>query len=495
MEEPSESREKRPREKITPDTVIPPLPSKAERLPPPDEDKYKRELQIIEGKITRLRDKKKGVHDQIKVKKEGGKMDNQDLSVKEFIGTKVTSRKEMIANRAKLRDELDNLKHEFYSMVDEQKKIRPRIKIFDKEKTEKQIEVIQRKIETTTLTLSEEKKAIQELSELQQSVPLITQHATRAKKLDENKARQEVIKAQITAFNQEIDQTSNIINETNSKIKSSKDHLNTEIPAMFEETKKIATEIEMLEGEKKTLTDNFKEMKYAYNKQQSEIRQIEWMTKMKAKIIEQEERRKKEEEQLKLDELNKPHPYAKEITSCETYISYLDRFIPKDSSGTHKEYKEFNDPNLLIEKSVLNAKEAEEWFGATSKKEKKKKNKKQKKTEGLLANQPVDLLNFFSYCGIKVPTTVDEAKAAIEELNKRKSEWEAKDTRENVEEKKMEEANESKSADLSFNPVNFPAPEESKAKENYGIFEDKGPVPEVKEVTRGKRGKRRYKLS
>lgn len=492
MEEPSDSREKRPREKITLDTVIPPLPSKAERLPPPDEDKYKREIQIIEGKITRLRDKKKGVHDQIKVKKEGGKMDNQDLSVKEFINAKFTSKKEMVANRAKLRDELDSLKHEFYSMVDEQKKVRPRIKIFDKEKTEKQIEIIQRKIETTTLTLSEEKKAIQELSELQQSVPLIAQHATRGKKLDENKARQEVIKAQITALNQEIDQTGNVINETYSKIKGSKDQLNTEIPTLFEETKKIATEIDQLEVEKKALTDDFREKKYAYNKQQSEIKQIEWMTKMKTKIIEQEERRKKEEEQAKLDELNKPHPYAKEITSCETYISYLGRFIPKDSSDTHKESKEFNDPNLLTDKSILNAKETEEWFGASNKKQKKKKSKKQKKTEGLLTNQPVDLLNFFSYCGIKVPTTVDEAKAAIEELEKRKSEWETKETRENAEEKKTEEANEIK-ADLSFNPVNFPAPEESKAKENYGIFEDKGPVPEIKEVVRGKRGKRRYK--
>lgn len=493
MEEPKESRETRHREKITLDTEIPPMPSKAERLPPPDEDKFKRELQIVEGKISKLRDKKKGVHDQIKVKKEGGKMDNQDLSVKEFIGTKVTSRKEMLANKSKLRDELDNLKHEFFSMIDEQKKIRPKIKIFDKEKTEKQIEAVQKKIETTTLTLNEEKKLIQELSELQQSVPLISQHATRAKMLDENKARQEVIKTQLTAINQEIDQTSSIINETNSKIKSSKDSLNTEIPAMFEETKKIAVEIEALETERKKLNDDFREKKYAYNKQQSEIKQIEWMTKMKAKLVEQEEWRKKQEEQEKLDELNKPHPYAKEITSCDTYISYLSKFIPKETLQAHEETKEIKDPGLLPGKSVLNAKETEEWFGAPSKKPKKKKSKKQKKTEGLLTNQPVDLLNFFSYCGIKVPTTADEAKAAIEELEKKRNDWEKMESRDKEESKKNHEPSENKTTDLAFNPVNFPAPEESVVKENYGIFEDKGPVPEVKEETRGRRGRRRFR--
>lgn len=494
MEEPGESRESRPREKITLDTVIPPLPSKAERLPPPDEDKYKRELQIIEGKISKLRDSKKGVHDQIKVKKEGGKMDNQDLSVKEFIGSKVVSRKEMLETRRKLRDELDSLKQEFFRMIDEQKKIRPKIKIFDKEKTEKQIEAIQRKIETTTLTLNEEKKAIQELSELQQSVPLITQHATRAKKIDDNKARQEVIKEQITAINQEIEQTSSVINETNSKIKSSKDQLNTEIPAMFEETKRIAGEIDKLEAEKKSLNEDFREKKYAFGKQQSQIKQIEWMTKMKAKIVEQEEWRKKHEEQEKMDEMNKPHPYAKEIMSCETYISYLGTFIPKEVGDVNKETREIKDPGLIPDKAVLNAKETEEWFGAPSKKPKKKRSKKQKKTEGLLTNQPVDLLNFFSYCGIKVPTTVDEAKASIEELQKRKNQWEVMDTRAHEDNKKVDENSENKSSDLSFNPVNFPAPEESKVKEIYGIFEDKGPVPEVKEEnTRGRRGRRRFR--
>ena len=236
MEESKESREPRQREKITLDTVVPPLPTKAERLLPPDEDKYQHDLKALDGKITKLREKKKGVHDQIKVKKEGGKMDNAELSLKEYIGSKVTNRKELFTSRNKLRDELDTLKQDFYSMIDEQKRIRPKIKIFNKEATEKQIENIQRKIENTTLTLQEEKKCIVELGILQHSLPLIPLHETRAKKIDDNKARQEIIKAQITVLTREIDETSSLIDETANKAKSGHDQLKQELPLMFEET-------------------------------------------------------------------------------------------------------------------------------------------------------------------------------------------------------------------------------------------------------------------
>lgn len=491
--EPQESGEPRQREKITLDTEIPPLPSKAERLVAPDEDKFERDLKSFEGKIKRLRDKKKGVHDQIKEKKEGGKMDNADLSVKEFIGGKRTSKKDFITAKNKLRDELDQLKTDFYQMVDEQKKIRPKIKIFDKEKTEREIENIQTRIETTTLSLHDEKKLISDLSALQLSVPLITIHNTRAKKLDENKARQEVIKLQIGEINKQIDHTTALIEETSSKIQSGKDNLKQELPSLFEETKKVQEEIEALEAEKKKFYEDFRAKKNAFLKQQREIKQIEFITKMKAKLVEQEERRKKQEEYEKQAELNKPHPYANEILSCDAFIAYLSKYIPKENVEVAKNDRQLTE-NYLPDKSELNAKESEQWFGAKEKKQKKKRTKKQKNNEGLLGSQPIDLLNFFSYCGIKVPTNVDEAKAAIEELESKKKQWEGMDTREteNQEEKKSrKDAENKKHTDISLNPVNFPAPEDSKAVEKYGIFKDEGPVPAQTEQFRGKRGKRR----
>ena len=491
--EPKESRESRPREKITLDTEIPALPPKAERLPAPDEEKHERDVKIVENKINRLRDKKKGIHDKIKEKKEGGKMDDVDKSVKDFIGEKITNKKEFAAARGKLLDEKDGLRREFFEMIEEQKRIKPKIKIFDKEKTERAIENIERKIETTTIDLHEEKKLISELSTLQQSLPLINAFNARSKKIDENKRRQEVINAQIDALSGEIKQTKSIIDETNNKIRSGKDNLKQELPTLFEESKKIQAEIDTLEEERKGLQEEFREKKFAYQKQQNLIKHVDFVTKMKAKLVEQEERRKKQEEYEKQDELNKPHPYANEILSCDAFISYLSKFIPKQISEKAENKQPVGSENYLPDKSELNAKETESWFGASVKKPKKKRVKKQKNTEGQFVSHPIDLMNFFSYCGIKVPTNPEEAKAAIDELVSRKKHWEALEKREeDVEEKKSKKHDDRKHTDLSLNPVNFPAPEDSKAQEKYGIFKDEGPVlPVEAENIRGKRGKRR----
>ena len=495
--EPKESREPRTREKITLDTEIPALPSKAERLPAPDEEKQERELKIVENKIKRLRDKKKGIHDQIKVKSEGGKVENADKSVKEFIGEKITNKKELAAVRGKLLDEKQELRRDFFEMIEEQKRIKPKIKIFDKDTTEKAIENIERRIETTTLNLHDEKKLISELSALQQSLPLINAYNARSKKIDDNKKRQEVINAQIDSLSGEIKQTNSIIDETNNKIKSGKDSLKQELPTLFEETKKLQAEIDVLELERKGLVEDFREKKFAYQKQQNLIKHVDFITKMKAKLVEQEERRTQQEEYEKQEELNKPHPYAKEILSCDAFISYLSKYIPKEAAEKAENNKPVGTENYLPDKSELNAKETESWFGASVKKPKKKRVKKQKAAEGQLISHPIDLMNFFSYCGIKVPTNGEEAKAAIAELLTKKRQWEVLETREegDVEEKKTRkhDSDDRKHADLSLNPVNFPAPEDSKAQEKYGIFKDEGPVlPVETENTRGaKRGRRR----
>jgi uncharacterized coiled-coil DUF342 family protein len=490
MSDQKESRETRPREKITLDTVIPPLPSKTERLPQPDEDRFEREVKNVEAKISKLRDKKKGVNDQIKVKIQGGKMENQDLSVKDFIDSKVTSRKEKFAARGKLRDELSTLKHSFFEMIDEQKRIRPKIKIFDVQKTQNKIDEIQKRIETTSLTLQEEKKLIFELSELQISLPLIDSHNTRAKMIDDNKAKQEVLKKQIEAISLEIDDTNAVIDDTHAKIKSSKDQRDTEIPQMKKEREAIDKEIEEFEAERKKLFDDMREKRQAYKKQQSEIKQIEWMTKMKQRLVDQEERRKKDEERAKLEEENKPHPYANEILSCDAFVAYLNKYVPKGEEE-RKESGNSEKNDYLPNKVDAGAKESEQWFGAVTKKEKKGR-KKVRKPEGI--THPIDLLNFFSLHGLKVPHSGQEIKESILKLNEMKNHWEKLDTREEVKEsnKKKEDAGENKGNDVALNPVDFPAPAAVERVESFGIFVDQGPRPaQVEENVRGRRGKRR----
>jgi uncharacterized coiled-coil DUF342 family protein len=63
-------------------------------------------------------------------------------------------------NRQKLIEELRTLKRDFYSMIEEQKKIRSKVKVNDFDKLDVEINQLRRRIETESLTLQEEKRVV-----------------------------------------------------------------------------------------------------------------------------------------------------------------------------------------------------------------------------------------------------------------------------------------------------------------------------------------------
>jgi len=456
-----EEDQKPKREKITLETEIPPLPPKSERLPAPDEDKFNREVKIITDKIDRLKGKKQGVQKIIKEKLEGGRMEAYDQSAKELIGNKKASRKELQAKRQELLKQLDNIKNEFYKLIEAQKKIRPKIKLFESKDVERRVDELQRRIETTTMPLSEEKKLIAELSSLQQSLPYLEQFKTRSQQIDENKAAQEEIKAQLNQISSQLDETNSLINATQERMRQSKNKLDEEIPTLKEESKQISEEIKGLETQRKELRDEFNKQKREYQAQKRQIRYIEWATKLKTRLIEQEERRKAKEEADRLAELNKPHPYEREITQCENYVHYLNKLLPQDTQEEQP---------------------------------KKKKQKKRRKNAGI-SSLPIEMLQFFSSQGIKVPTTEQEVRDVISELENKRDYFESQEERVEEEQKETKETKQEKPKQVGFNPGDFPEPQESQTKESYHIFQDEGPtnLPTEQKPTRGRGRGRRFR--
>ena len=404
----------KPIKRITLDTLIPAIPGKSERLLSPKELHLDSTLKSLDHQISQLREKKLLISQLIQERKEGGKIQNSSLSARVYIDSNFALRKEKVEQIKKFKLELELLKREFFTMVDDQKKIRPKIKIFDKGKTEEKISVIQNKIECTTLSLQEEKKLIAELGVLQASLPLITQFVSRAKRIDENKARQESLKALIAGLNEEIEKVTEEIDLAKEQIKSLKEQRDNDLPVLAKERKEIQDQVKALKAEKRKMIDEFREKKFAFFKQQKEIKQIEWMMKIKNRLVEQEERRKKIEENEKISTFKKPHKFSLEINKCDAYISYLSKQIPKENP----------DKKELKSKTEQMIKESEEFFGKIEKKQKKKgKTKKGKKFENLLSDHPSDMVNFFLQLDIKLPSSIEDAKEAIQQLQKKKSEF------------------------------------------------------------------------
>jgi len=94
---------------------------------------------------------------------------------------------------------------------------------------------------------------------------------------------------------------------------------------------------------------------------------------------------------------------------------------------------------FLLPKSESGVKEAEEWFGTAKKKKQKKGKKKRKVNEGF--SHPIDMLNFFSYCGLKIPNTPEDVQGSVKELQELRGKWQGLEKREDAENKEEKKKN------------------------------------------------------
>ncbi|CAG9313280.1 unnamed protein product [Blepharisma stoltei] len=491
MEEVEETKpQKRQYERVTLETVIPPLPPKSERIPAPDEQKLEREVKAIEREIEKLKALKDGIQEAITLKKEGGKAESRDVSVKEEKNLKLNNVKDWRGELSRLHERFNVLKEEYSNLIEDNKRIKPKIQIFDEDDIDKTIEEIEVKLETTTMPLPEEKKLIQRLGFLRQSRPLATEFKARSARIAELKKEKDAVWAQIEGLKTQMTAARSEIDTITAKMKESKEKLKVEIPQLVEERKQIQEKIKELIEKKKQVNDEFYEQKRKHMDQKRHIEYIERATKIKERLIEQEERKKAEEERKKLEEENKPHPYEREITQCENFISYLHRLAPASEEESKEESKTQSNEEFLAGKEQRGAQESEQWFGQAKKKTKKKRERTKKKEAEPLLALPIELLNFFSFTGIKVPTKSEEIPATIEELEKKRNYFESLEERVEEKEEKTKVKAQPERSEIKF--TDFPAPVESQVKEEYGIFKDEGPVPK-KEETKPTRGKRNFR--
>jgi len=140
-------------------------------------------------------------------------------------------------------------------------------------------------------------------------------------------------------------------------------------------------------------------------------------------------------------------------------------------------------------KEIKSAKESEAWFGLPKKQPKKKRERKRGAETETFLNFPIEMLNFFSLSGIKVPTKSEELAESIDEIKKKRDHLNSLEER--TEEKKPRSKENKAKEERKQNelkPTDFPEPLESQHKQDYGIFVDDGHHPKAEDVkpTRGR---------
>lgn len=409
-----------------------------------EQQQYKKEIDQIQARISEVRlkigDPKNGGanapliarrqelraemetirESQFKEKSSRGKVLDQIRVTNEILQRKI---KELNANRAKLT----------YKSVSE---VDAKIKQLDSQ------------IESGTMRIVEEKKALTEIQNLKKSKKLIESFIPQQESIENEKIKLEELKKRID------DPSSKAINDRWNEIKLELDQINNKLDessksrdVLFQERNKLQDDLNSLYDKRRESGLRHKEAneKYFAKKQEDEQRRI---NRQKAER-EAQAKAEIEQAQLEMREQAALPAYGREIEDCRTLILYFDKLIGnvgsnitveesnelKSSSTSLPKIKEVRqvDQNDGFEGMVAIKKkgtEQEEFFMGGGKKNNNsnnnKKNKKSTTTNDLtnLNNQPLNLplstINALFALAVPVPMTREQVICTISTLSEKK---------------------------------------------------------------------------
>ena len=466
MAEAADSR--RPREKITLETEVPPMPTKSQLLKKPDLDAHEKAVKEIDEIVARLQAKLEDFRAQIQAKREGGTIQDAKMSSKAYLDQLHSQRNEWNSEAGRLRAERSALFAKVDLLRDEQDRAKPRIRFFDQVEITNHIRALQEKQEHTSLSLNEEKRVVAEIKELEQSKPLVGQYHERKLQLDKFQEELRGLKARLMEVSAKSDVATGKINEIKSQLQESMEKHRAEIPILVEQRRDLENKIAEYRDKKSHLIKEFNTDDRAYNDQQRLIKQIKFVTDMKKKIVEQEERRKFAQEREKEEQENKPHPYGAEIAQCDGFLAYLTSLLPRESTAdvVQTQAVVVEEGTVMMSKREKDAQVSAQWFKGEGPKQKKERKRKGGAAAPTLQIS-VDMLRFLASQGLKVPTGTEDLPTTIAAISEIRAKWEKAET-------KTEEAKEGKREDRKAvevpDELDFPEPQNSEVVVTHGLF-------------------------
>lgn len=467
MAEATDSR--RPREKITLETEVPPMPTKSQLLKKPDPATHEAAVKELDEIIGRLQVKLDDFRAQIQAKREGGTIQEAKMSSKAYLDQLFSNRNEWNVEAGRLRAERNALFAKVDELREEQDRAKPRIRFFDQNEISNHIRGLQEKQEHTSLTLNEEKRLVAEIKELEQSKPIVAQYHERKLQLDKYQEELRTLKARLTEISAKSDDATQKINEIKSQLADSIEKHKSEIPILVEQRRDLENKINEYREKKTQLIKTFNTEDRAYNEQQRLIKHIKFVTDLKKKLVEQEERRKFAQEREKEEQDNKPHPYGAEIAQCDGFITYLTSLLPKTTTveSVPTPTVTLEEGTVLLNKKDKDAEVSASWFKGEGPKQKKDRRKRGAAAAPTL-QMSVDMLRFLSSQGLKVPTATEDIASTIESIKEIRAKWAQAETKtEEVKETKKKE--DRKTSELP-DEMDFPEPQSSEVVVTHGLF-------------------------
>lgn len=400
----------------------------------PDKIEHEKKLNELNAQFEELKKKKDAVQKKIEATKTSGK--NTEIGKARDAMQALRQKKgKLIDEKKAIRGELDVLKQVGDKLVKDKKDAKSGVKFNSIAEIDAEIKKLQKIQETTSMSLTEEKKLIKEMDGLMASKDKVKDLKSKDASLDGVKKQRGAIQDALKAKDKEIDAVTKEMDETGAKIKALSEKetdKRSTLDGLFKERDAFKNEISVVLKAKDALRDEYREKNNAWWNSQRAVkaqRQMQYEEEKKAREAEREAYlKKKEEEELK------KIPYEEEMGLCDYLADYLERTYLGGASESKVAVKKEevvavkDDPFAGMVASVK--KTDEDYFGK-GKGKKKKRQRAKKAAPSAPFTLSVDSFEQFGSIGLNPPTKLEQVEASVKELREKK-EWYSKQPRGSV---------------------------------------------------------------
>ena len=167
-------------------------------MPKPDKNEHDKELAELTAALDKLKVDRQAIQAQIDATLDKNKSTGLGKEREEMNKLKST-KNALIEEKKAIRSKLDEFKNQADKINKDRKDARSNIKFTNVEEIDAEIKKLQRKQETTTMTLTEEKKLIKEMDALRNSKQFVAELKSKDSAMDNVKEERKTISAQIAA--------------------------------------------------------------------------------------------------------------------------------------------------------------------------------------------------------------------------------------------------------------------------------------------------------
>jgi uncharacterized coiled-coil DUF342 family protein len=447
------------------------------RVDRPDKNAHEKELAELTAKVDAVKEERAALQSKIDAAMDSDR--GSAIGQKREEANKLRQKKQQLIEEKKaIRARLDAIRNQQDKLAKDRKDAKANVRYSNITDIDKELKRLQRLQETTSMTLTEEKKLIKEMDQLQASKKLVADLQDKESSIEDTKEARKALSAEISAKDKEIDAVQaeiDVVSEEIRKMSEKETDKRDGMKTLFNQRDELRQKVNDILKEKDALRDEYRKKNNDWYDYQRAIRAQKKIQYEEEKLRREAEKaewlKKKEEEELK------KIPYEEEMALCDYLADYLTRTYLAKSDNIEK-YSVVKKEEVVAVKDdpfagmvPANKKsDDEEYFGKGKGKKKRNRNKDKSTVGPFTLN--MDTFEQFGLLSLDPPTSFEQVEKSVEDLKNKKI-WYSKQPRGSVPTAtEIRKANEKAAAKLKAKDTETSAPKPKKGDANFSLSSD-----------------------